>query len=130
MHAADVRRQYTEQTVTTGNPAQLVLMMYEAAIRGVEAAEHQLHRAEGPDYGVVNRELGRAQQVLTELELALDHENGGAIAASLQSIYIYARQRLIDANVAKDATHLPEVKEILRGLGDAWADGVLEGAGA
>lgn len=130
MHAADVRRQYAEQTVATGNPAQLVLMMYEAAVGAVEAAEHQLRRLEGADYGVVNRELGRAQQIVTELEIALDHVKGGPLAGSLQSIYVYARQMLIDANVAKDATHLPEVKEIFRGLRDAWAANVLEGSGA
>lgn len=127
MQAADVRRQYATQTVATGNPAQLVLMMYEAAVGAVESAEVELGASDRrPDVGLVNRELIRAQKIITELEVSLDHESGGAIAASLQSIYVYARQRLIDANVSKNPASLPEVKEILRGLRDAWAEGVLE----
>lgn len=126
MHAVDAKRHYAEQAATTVSPARLVLLAYESAAGAIEAAECQL-KAEKGDLGVVSHELGRAQQLLAELEGALDHNKGGAMASSLQSLYAYARRRLLEANLAKDPVPLPEIRRIITDLGDAWRSAVIEG---
>lgn len=126
MNAVEAKRTYAEQAATTVSPARLVMMVYESAIAAVEIADSQL-ASERPDLGVVSHELGRAQQLLAELEVSLDHAAGGPLAASLQSLYSYCRRLLLAANLAKDAGALPEVRGILIDLSDAWRSGVLEG---
>lgn len=127
MHSAGARNHYARASVATGNPAQLVLMLYETALGAIRISEQQLSSPRC-DHDVVNRELGRAQQIVTELEMALDHERGGEIAASLGSLYVYARQILVESNVAKSPARLPEAAAIVSGLRDAWVSGVLEGS--
>lgn len=129
MHSTEARNHYARESVTTGSPAQLVLMLYERALGAIRIAEQQLSSSRC-DHAVVNRELGRAQQIVTELEMALDHEQGGEIAASLGSLYVYARQILVDANVAKSAVRLPEAAAIVSALRDAWVSGVMGGSPA
>lgn len=129
MHSTEARNHYARESVATGSPAQLVLMLYERALGAIRIAEQQLSSPRC-DHDVVNRELGRAQQIVTELEMALDHERGGEIATSLGSLYMYVRQILVDANVAKSAARLPEAAAIVSALRDAWVSGVIEGGPA
>ncbi|HLV91435.1 MAG TPA: flagellar export chaperone FliS [Acidimicrobiia bacterium] len=124
VYAVDAGHHYAQTEVSTVSPARLVLLMYDAVLSAVEIARTAL-TSERPDLGVVSQQLTRAQQLVTELEVALDHERGGQIAASLQSLYVYARQRLVDANLAKDHEPLDHVTRIIGDLREAWAASAL-----
>jgi len=124
MYAVDAGQHYTQTQVSTVSPARLVLLMYDAVLSAVEIARTAL-ASERPDLGVVSQQLTRAQQLVTELEVALDHERGGQIAASLQGLYDYARRRLVDANLSKDPGPLDEVTRIIGDLREAWASSVV-----
>lgn len=124
MYAVDAGHHYAQTEVSTVTPARLVLLMYDAVLAAVEIARTAL-TSERPDLGVVSQQLTRAQQLVTELEVALDHERGGQIAASLQGLYDYARRRLVDANLSKDPGPLDEVTRIIGDLWEAWASSVV-----
>lgn len=110
---------YQQQAVTTANPAQLVLMLYDGVLTAVARA-----RAAEPlsleGLPVVNHELQRAQDILTELMVTLDRERGGTVAESLARLYDFSLDRLIRANVSKDLSLLDPVVEVVRSLRDAW----------
>lgn len=124
MYAVDAGHHYAQTEVSTVTPARLVLLMYDAVLAAVEIARTAL-TSERPDLGVVSQQLTRAQQLVTELEVALDHERGGQISASLQGLYDYARRRLVDANLSKDPGPLDEVTRIIGDLREAWASSVV-----
>lgn len=124
MYAVDAGHHYAQTEVSTVTPARLVLLVYDAVLAAVEIARTAL-TSERPDLGVVSQQLTRAQQLVTELEVALDHERGGQIAASLQGLYDYARRRLVDANLSKDPGPLDEVTRIIGDLREAWASSVV-----
>jgi flagellar protein FliS len=124
MYAIDAGQHYAQTEVSTVSPARLVLLMYDAALSAVEIARAALTSAH-PDLALVSTQLTRAQQLVTELELALDHDRGGQIAASLQALYAYARERLVHANLSKDTAPLDEVTRIIAELRDAWATSVV-----
>ena len=124
MYAVDAGHHYAQTEVSTVTPARLVLLMYDAVLAAVEIARTAL-TSERPDLEVVSQQLTRAQQLVTELEVALDHERGGQIAASLQGLYDYARRRLVDANLSKDPGPLDEVTRIIGDLREAWASSVV-----
>ena len=124
MYAVDAGHHYAQTEVSTVSPARLVLLMYDAVLGAVEIARSVL-ASERPDLAVVSQQLTRAQQLVTELKVALDHERGGQIATSLQGLYDYARRRLVDANLAKDAAPLDDVTRIIGDLREAWASSVV-----
>lgn len=108
---------YQKQALDTASPAQLVLMMYDRALRALAT----VRGAEPPgDTELINRELQRAQALIAELELALDFERGQPIAGQLAELYTFCQQRLITANVRKDVAIVDEVVPVLAGLRDAW----------
>ena len=108
---------YQTQAVETANPAKLVLMLYDRALLAITRSR----TAAGPTaIETVNTELLRAQDILTELLVTLDHERGGAVASSLASLYEFCLERLALANVRKDMGLLDEVEPVIQGLRDAW----------
>lgn len=118
----DAYAQYRTQAVTTASPAQLVAMLYQGALTAIAVAE-QAMSGKGPDDAeLVHRELVRAQQIVTELTTSLDHEQGGAIASSLAALYDFCWDRLVQANLRKDATLLPAVRHTLGDLSLAWSE--------
>ena len=108
---------YQRQSVETARPAQLVLMLYDRALRALVQVRHASLPS---DTEVVNRELLRAQAIITELQLALDFESGAPIAGQLSQLYDYCLRRLIDANVRKDLALVDDVVPVIAGLREAW----------
>ena len=110
---------YQRQAVLTAGPARLVGMLYDEALAACERAQRIL-ASDSPDLGEVSQQLGLAQRIVTELELALDHERGEAIAKSLAALYGFCRRRLVDANLRKETEPIAEALNILVHLRRAW----------
>jgi flagellar protein FliS len=119
---------YRAQAVETAGPVQLVMMLYDGALGAIATAERALTSERALD--AAHRELIRAQDIVTELMLALDHDRGGDIAAGLAIIYDYCLDRLMKANLAKDAAPLAEVTSSLSSLREAWATVATQMSGA
>jgi flagellar protein FliS len=117
----DKTREYLKTQVQTASREQLVLMLYDGAIRFSEQARD---RITAEDYEEAHNFLIRAQNIVLELLYALDRKTGGEVADNLASLYTYCYNRLVEANVH----HLPEKVEesnsVLRGLREAWAQAV------
>jgi flagellar protein FliS len=118
-YAAGAANPYQDNAVSTASPAELVLMLYDRVLVAVARSRHAM--AQDPaDAATMHTELLRAQDIVTELKLTLDFDRGGEVAANLASLYTYALERLVDANVAKDLAPLDEVESTIRGIRDAW----------
>ncbi|MDK2856662.1 MAG: flagellar secretion chaperone FliS [Bacillota bacterium] len=116
---------YREMQVTTATPGQLLLMLYDGAIRFLREAEEALKGGRLEDG---HRLLLKAEDVVAELMSTLNFE-AGPIAQNLYRLYDYMQRRLIEANVKKDASLVQEVAELLSGLREAWGQAV-QAAGA
>jgi flagellar protein FliS len=110
-------QQYRATNVETAGSVDLVVMLYQGAIkfirRAVEAIEQRDHQA-------AHKNFVHAQDIVVELVGSLNHEAGGDIAPQLASLYDYCYRQLIAANVKKDPAPAREVIGILRDLGSAW----------
>lgn len=109
-------QQYRTTQVGTADPARLVLMMYDGAIRFARQGAEAIREA---DIEAANTNLGRAQDIVTELTGALNLETG-EIAVHLQQMYDYIGRQLVAANVKKDEAPLAEAIELLHELRDTW----------
>jgi len=112
---------YQSQAVGTAGPLQLVLMLYDRALAAIARSEWAIKNKDRGSIELAHTELTRAQDIVTELMLSLDHDRGGEISASLNAIYQFCLDQLTNANINKDATALPFVSKSLSDLREAWA---------
>jgi flagellar biosynthetic protein FliS len=88
---------YRSQAVGTAGPLQLVLMLYDRALAAIARSEWALNNREPGSIELAHKELTRAQDIVTELMLSLDHDKGGEISSSLNAIYEFCLERLTQA---------------------------------
>ena len=108
---------YKNTEISTANQKKLIIMLYDGAMRFLQIAENNM---EPRTYDVANENILKAQDIITELILALDMKRGKEIAANLFHIYAFFKKRLIEGNIAKDAKIVKEVSKMLKELRDAW----------
>ena len=118
---------YRQTQAQTANPGELVVMLYRGAVRFVS---NGIEGIEARDVAAAHTNLVKAQAIISELLQTLDVERGGDWARRLSSIYRYLLQRLLDANIRKDAAPAREVLGHLRELLAAWEQAVRMQTGA
>ncbi len=131
MVASGYARAYRSNAVLTASPGQLVLMLYDGALKALGLAREAIESsaADPRQIAVVNRELLKAQAILTELQGGLNLEVGGEFARTMHRLYDYHLGRLIEANLRKQAAPVIEVERLVRELRDAWAQMLTQQSG-
>jgi len=115
--SARAAAQYQKTEVQCGTPLELVVKLYDGAIANVAKARDAMARG---DLVAKRDGISRALAIIAELQSSLDVKQGGQIASSLDSLYIYVTGRLVESNVKKDPRALDEVHKLLLPLRDAW----------
>ncbi len=109
--------QYKRTEINTANQGKLIVMLYDGAIKFLNIAVENM---DPRTYDVVNTNIIKAQDIITELLLSLNMNEGGEIAKNLTSLYVYFKKRLLEANIQKSAEVIKEVLVLLKELRDAW----------
>ena len=99
------------------SPIELVVMLYDGAIRFVGEARAAVARQ---DIAARGAAISRALTIVSELQNTLNIEDGGAIAQELDRLYTFINTRLLDVTLKKDAAALDEVEKVLVTLRDGW----------
>ncbi len=121
-------KEYSTNQITTASQANLIVLMYEGAIRHTRQA---LESIEGKDAAGMAGSIQRARDILNELSIALDVQQGKDAARRLESIYQFAMSQLTLANIKAEGAPLEAVIRVLTPLLDAWtavAEGRAESA--
>ncbi|MCT4795906.1 MULTISPECIES: flagellar export chaperone FliS [Exiguobacterium] len=108
---------YQNNAVTTANPQELTLMLYDGALKFTRLAKLAIEQG-NPD--LKNTNIQKAQAIFQEMRLTLNKDI--AISANLDSLYEYIWRRLLDANVKNDTTILDEVLDFTTELRDTWKE--------
>lgn len=111
---------YKKTGITTASGGKLILMLYDGAIRFLNQSLEGLKEKR---YDVVNNNIIKGQNILTELMLSLNM-NVGEIAENLYSLYDYMNRRLIEANIKKDDKVIKEVLGMLTDLRATWEEAI------
>ncbi|MCM3786005.1 flagellar export chaperone FliS [Neobacillus mesonae] len=112
---ANPYEKYRQSSVQTSNPAQLVIMLYDGAIRFIRAS---MKGMEEKNLEQVNLNLGKAQTIISELMSTLNQEI--EVSKSLYSLYEYMNHLLVQANIKKSQEPAQEALEMLTDLRDTW----------
>ncbi len=108
---------YRQTKVSTASQGELLIMLYDGAIRFAHQARGHLLKNELEQ---ANEKLIRAQDIVNELNFSLDLD-AGEIAVNLERLYDYIYELLVQANIKKEPEHIDSALEMLNGLRDAWS---------
>jgi flagellar protein FliS len=64
----------------------------------------------------------KAEEIITELMVSLDFDNGGEIAKNLFSLYSWFNRELLEANMSQDQKRIKVVRSMLTELRGTWAE--------
>jgi len=121
MHA-DPWKSYQKTATLTAPPGQIVLMLFDGALRSLERALVGFSYSDPRDANMtIHNNLSRAQQIIRELNHALNMEQGGEFASTLRRLYDYFDRRIAESNFQKRREGIDEVIRHMTELRDAWA---------
>ena len=109
--------QYNNNKIMMASPAELTLMLYEGAIKFCNIAESAI---EQKDVQKAHNNIVKTQKIVDYLRQTLDMKY--EVAQDYERIYLYLSQRLIEANIKKDASILEEVNMHLHSVRDTWKE--------
>lgn len=107
---------YRQSSVQTATPGQLLLMMYDGAIKFVRGG---LEGLKDSNYQNANTFLNKAQTIVSELIVTLDYSF--EVSKGLAAMYEYINYLLVQANIKKEAGPAEEALGYLVELRETWS---------
>jgi flagellar protein FliS len=123
MDTAESARRYRTTAVNTATPGQLVLMLFDGALRFMATAAAGFEEPALPRrFEIVHNNLVKAQNILRELQTTLDLEAGGQFSERMFALYDFMVTQLAEANLRKDPRPIRTVTRLLAQIRAAWAE--------
>ena len=123
MNSANKLNAYRVNAVSTASAENLVVMLYDGAIRFLGMAIRAFEKDDPLDFNLtVHTNISKTQAIIRELNRSLDVEKAGELGHSLISLYDYFDTRLQEANIHKNKVILEEIIERISELRDAWSE--------
>ncbi len=119
MYASRGINAYRQTEVQSRSPLELVVMLYDGALRfmgdarAAFAANDIRQRAHG---------ISRALAIIDELQNTLDMDAGGDVARSLDQLYTFVRERLMEASIQRSAQPLDAAIGVMSTLREGWGE--------
>jgi flagellar protein FliS len=114
-------QKYKTTSVTSASKEKILLMLYEGAVKFTKRA---IKACEDKNIAERGLNIGKAFDIVMELNNSLDHKVGGEIAKNLEQLYMYISDQLTKANISGEAAPLKDVLGILETLYGAWVKAV------
>ena len=116
---------YKETKVKTAGQGQLIIMLYDEAVKqlnlSIETLDSDSTRKKDPGkIEQISKAVMKAEEIITELMVSLDFEQGGEIAKSLFALYTWFNRELLEANIAQDIDRIIKVRDMLSDLRNTW----------
>jgi flagellar protein FliS len=108
---------YRRTQVQASTPLEQVVLLYDAALKFMGEARAALERR---DIAARRVAVSRTLAIVGELRGTLDMERGGEIAVSLERLYAYAQNRLLEAVMHHDVRGIDDASKVFETLRDAW----------
>ena len=109
---------YRNTEAQSRTPLELVVMLYDGALRFIAVARGAIERGDTPARAEA---VSRALAIVSELQNTLDIEKGGEMAERLDGLYQFVTGRLMDASFTRNVASLDEASRVLAELRGAWS---------
>ena len=114
---------YHHNAVATAAPEQLVVMLFDGALRFSRRAVAAFEAGQRPQ---ATQAIGRVTSIVNELNATLDLEAGGDIARNLRSIYGFVNRHLVEAVREADPNRVLQAARLLAELREAFSEASKE----
>ncbi len=108
---------YKNTSVKTASKEQILLMLYQSAIKNTRLAIDAIEKNEIAKKGEY---IGKLQDIIIELANSLDHEVGGDVSKELESLYDFILHSSSQANIKIDSEPLHSILNVLNTLYEGW----------
>ena len=124
---------YRETRVTTAGQGQLIIMLYNEVSKYLDealqlAGAGASGKTDPSSIEKFGKAVVKAQEIITELMVSLDFEQGGDIAKNLFSLYTWFNRELIEANISQDSHRISKVRDFVDDLRGAWLEVISTGS--
>lgn len=123
MQLSQFAKSYRETAITTASPGQLVLMLFDGALRSMAIA---LNAFEEKDLlqreKIIHAKIMNAHEIILELQRSLNLKVPGDFSRRMWALYAFMMKQLRQANLNKDPEPIRVVERLLRKIRDAWAE--------
>ena len=117
---------YRQTQAQSSSPLELVVMLYDGAIRFLREAREAAAKHDIAGRGTA---ISRTLAILAELQGTLNLAEGGDVARELDRLYSYMTRRLLDVATKGDINAATEVQKLLTTLRDSWSQIAAQGVG-
>lgn len=113
--------EYKKNQVLTATKEQVLIMLYEAAIRNCKAAERAMNLKKIADKGT---HLLKVQDIVNELLVTLDEKADPALVDKLKGLYLFMLDKITEANINNSVESIKTVQQLLETLHEGWKGAV------
>lgn len=114
-------QKYKTTSVQSASKEKILLMLYEGAIKFTKLAIKAAEEKKIADRGY---NIGRAYDIIMELNNTLDHKVGGEIAMRLEQLYMFIMDQYTKANISGKPEPLRDALKIIENLHEGWKGAV------
>jgi flagellar protein FliS len=114
---------YRQTAVTTASREQVLIMLYEGAIKHLKKAAESCVTKDLAAKGVA---VGKAHDIINELSNSLDFSVGGEIAKNLERLYGFAVDQIIQGNLNNDPAKFDAARKVLENLLEGWKGAITQ----
>ena len=109
----------TQSGIDSASATQLITMLLDGALERIVRAQGHMERGELSEQGEV---IGKVIDIVASLDSYLDHDKGGEVSKTLESLYDYIVRQLYQANLKSDVSVLKEVASLLTEVRAGWVE--------
>ncbi len=113
------RQQQVQHEVQQASPVQLVVMLYDRAISLSGQSLLHMEKGQMKEKGM---SLNQVIEILSELQRALNLEEGGTVAQNLDDLYTFLMKQVTAANLRNDPQPISIVLNVLEELREGWRE--------
>ncbi|MBS1959793.1 MAG: flagellar export chaperone FliS [Bdellovibrionales bacterium] len=108
---------YRQTAVTTASKEQVMIMLYEGAIKHLKIASESCRKN---DLSAKGTAVGKAHDIINELSNSLDFSVGGDVAKNLERLYAFMIDQITQGNISNDVAKFDQARKLLETLLDGW----------
>ncbi len=112
---------YKTTSVQSASREKLLLMLYEGCIRFMKQALMAIDKKDIAGRGL---NIGRAFDIVNELNNTLNHEAGPEIAKNLEQLYMFISEQLTKCNATGQKKPLEDALKIMETLYSGWVEAI------
>lgn len=114
---------YRNMSVKTASGGKLIVMLYEEALKQLKLAIQKFGddgKVKAKDIETFGKCIAKTHDIINELQLSLNMDDGGSVAQNLMSLYIFFNKELLAISIDRNKERLTTLFGMIADLKDSW----------